>query len=1002
VTDRRLDPRQQEAVEYGDGPLLIVAGPGSGKTRVLVHRVAHMVGKRGIPASSILVTTFTKKAAEEMRERLRGLIGDEADNLWLGTVHSRCLEVLRKGGPEKVGLPRNFTVSGDDESKKIIERISKQVAAEIVARDEGCPVDDVPAISVTASMEQHGLEAMHGRISFAKEWNYGPDQAVAEFNWKRHAREVYLRYNKELRKSGLADFGDLQMLTVEMLQNDPQVRAWMQKRFSYVLVDEYQDTNAVQAQIFRLIAGAHRNITVVGDADQCIPEGQKVSTPSGDKRIESLSVGDEVLAIRGKKAVPAKILKRSESRHDKILEFRTESGRRFRCTPNHVVYASLSRRKDGSYYIYLMWKRGVGWRVGITSSGFLTHHWGQVTRALCEGAERMWFLDRADSIGEARFKEQELSLQYQIPTCTFVARWNEKLPEARRDELFRRFDGGLRLLTDMGMSFDRPIYLAKAQGDGPIAVNVDQAASTGTLVSIFSSRVPKGFLERWNCRVEQREAMHFGRLRALFKSYREALTFARHVQGDLRVPAYISQRLGVGRSPASMRPIDASQLWPGMQVVVQEGGTIRREFVEERKEIRGDFRCYDLEIENLANYFVGGVCVHNSIYAFRGATPQFMLDFVKEWSGAKRIDLGKNYRSTGSIVAASHALIVNNEGRFEYEPSTDNPVGKKPLMVRTPDPEGEADWIVEQVQRLHAANVPYKEMAILYRSHRLSRLPEAAFRAAKLPYEVIGGMPFFERREVKDLLAWLTLIVNPKDRDSFRRAMFAPPRGVGDITLKRLFGELDISGASDPIAFCQVGMLGSIMPKGRKAVREFGQLVDEFKQQASEPGLLSRIVDRSGYLSFLRTQDDGRPRLDNVDELCALFAEFTPPAGMENQRILAFLDWTAAELARTEARKHETDAVPMMTMHASKGSEFDTVFLIGCVNGIVPSSFSDDEDDKVEEERRLFYVAMTRAKNRLYMMAPAQRLMANGDRQPTTPSPFLYEMSEQGATEWKK
>lgn len=654
----QLDPRQREAVEYGDGPLLIVAGPGSGKTRVLVHRVAHMIATRNIPAGKILLTTFTKKAAEEMRERLRGLIGNAADDLWLGTVHSRCLEVLRKGGPQKVGLPVNFTVCGDDVSRKMVEQITKGVAAEVVAREQNVRLDDVQAIDVTDAMNRHGLDAMHGRISFAKEWNLKPAD-MARHSWKRWAQEVYFRYNTELRKNGLADFGDLQMLTVEMLSKDPQVLKWIQDRFSYVLVDEYQDTNAIQAELFRLICHEHRNLTVVGDADQ-------------------------------------------------------------------------------------------------------------------------------------------------------------------------------------------------------------------------------------------------------------------------------------------------------------------------------------------------------SIYAFRGATPTFMLDFAKEWYGAKRIDLDCNYRSTGSIVDVSRAVIVNNAGRFDMEPRTDNPPGAAPVMVRVMDQESEADWLAKQVRLLHDRyGVPFSEMAVLYRTHRQSRLPERAFRLLKLPFEILGGMPFFERREVKDLLAWLALLINPQDRESFRRAMFAPPRGVGDITLKRVFDQADTMSPRNLIELARSGMMPGMMPKQRKALRVFGETAAEFLNAMQSEDLLVRIAEETGYRKFLNTQEDGVARLENVDELCALYSEFDPPAGMEQERPKAFLDWAATELQRTEAREQERGkSVMMMTMHAAKGTEFNTVFVIGCMDGVIPS-FRADDDDQVEEERRLFYVAMTRAKERLYMLAPSLRLTATGERLPTTPSPFLFE-AEEGGAKWAR
>lgn len=1025
-----LDPKQREAVEHGEGPLLIVAGPGSGKTRVLVQRVAHLVRERNVPPDKILVTTFTKKAAEEMRNRLRALIEEDADALWLGTVHSRCLEVLRqKGNGPLVGLQDAFTIADDSDAEKLAERLAKAEAVRRVQNETGLSEDAIPSRDLNIAMMRSGLDAMHSRIAYAKEWNVGPDEVRTKLGWSRYAENVYRQYNRDLHASNRVDFGDMQMLTVQVLRETPNILGWIQRRFQYVLVDEYQDTNAVQAELFKLICSAHRNITVVGDADQCIPAGEVVDTPSGSKKIEDVRAGDTVLALSDGKRIPAVVRHVGTSMHRRVLTFKTDSGETFRCTPNHVVYAAQTRCRTAGYYVYLMWKRGVGWRIGSTSSVLLCSA-AKMTRASLEHAERMWILEHSTTLEEAHYKEIQLSLRYRIPTTTFMRRAGESLGEGRKQALFAEFADGEAVLAAYGISFDRPAYLAKASSSGRIAVNVVQAGSQGSQVNVESA-----------CGVPDDVAQEFGfhkgksktlRLRRWFRSYQEARSYARYVYDRLLAAGmnvYVSERLGIGRQPASTRPIDAVQLQVGMLVVVREGDRYKHAQVVERSEELHPVgvSCYDLEVENIANYFVGGVCVHNSVYAFRGATPQFMLSFAKDWPGTKVVYLDRNYRSSEAIVRAAQAVIGNNEGRFsDFVPTAVQPGGEMPQAVEVADTDVEALAVAGEVERfVRMEKLPFREMAVLYRSHRQSRAVEQVFLRQQIPHIVLGGMPYFARREVQDLLSWLRLLVNRKDDDSFKRAVMAPPRGVGNVTLERLrtLGKSLLDAAADVALDDKLASRLRILPKQRNGLREVAELCASLEWALPEPNLLARLAKETGYLGFLATQDDGPVRGENAAELCSLYAGFDElrkvareGEGTPKDRPIAFLDWAATELRTAREQRNRVSAdgnvVTLMSMHAAKGTEFDAVFVLGCVEGVVPAYYathrSDDGSDLLdddgprdeegenglEEERRLLYVAMTRARKHLRLMVPRERRAKAGQWVPAQPSRFLGEAED--------
>lgn len=994
-----LDERQLEAVKHGDSPLLVLAAPGSGKTRMLTHRVAHLVMNCGIHPRNILVTTFTKKAAQEMEERLERLIEAAAWELNIGTIHSACSRIIRRYGPERVGLKDRFTTYDTDDQRGVVGDTLDALVKERAVRRDYKPGEIIRA------------------ISFAKDCGLGPQAWPPRRPGERPGmRELFAEYDRRLRQANAADFGDLQVLAVRLLEEHPDVLARVRAHYRYVLVDEYQDINPIQAELFRLLCDESRHLTVVGDTDQCIPRGEKVLTPKGQVPIEQLEVGQFVMAVSGKKVRPAKVKKVWKSQHEQVLEFRTSSSRVLRCTPNHVIYASQSA-KVGGYYVYLMWKPGVGYRVGSTSGGLLEGK-SRATRVGIEHAERMWALGHEQTKSAARYAELRLSLRYGIPTVPFMRRQGERLSEKDRLRLFREFDGGEKLLADYGLSFDRPMYMSKATSRGRIAINVGQAAdSRGTIVDIESDHLPTRFLRKWQCSAGKGSTR---RLRRLFRGYKEAVGFARRLLADLPPGlGYVSERLGIGRVPASTRPIEAAQLRVGMSVVVPDGaGSVRHERVVSRKVIEGEFECFDLEVEDVANYFVGGVCVHNSVYAFRSATPKFALQFAQDWEDGKIVRLEKNYRSTQAIVRASNAVIQNNVNRYGMVSRTDNPEGEPVRIMALATPEDEAARAAYLLSRHHGSGVPWSQMAVLYRLHRSSRVYESALIANSIPYHLHGSIRFFDREEIKDLLAWMRICVNPADVESFKRACASVPIRMGKATVSAIADFADRAGIPVLEAAARAGEIETIGAGARSAARGFVALVADLIERIDDDDFVGSIRSRIEYQRTLDKKEDGVLRLENVRELADAYASFraqvVEAGGSGRSAVELFL----SEAALQTNRDKDSDGVWVGSVHAAKGCEFDVVLVVDCEDGFFPHAYTlsnprapeglpEPDDDPMEEERRLWYVAITRPRKALYLLWARSRTMlirpeygkAYMAPMPSSSSPFIDEARIGGAVD---
>ncbi len=381
-----------------------------------------------------------------------------------------------------------------------------------------------------------------------------------------------------------------------------------------------------------------------------------------------------------------------------------------------------------------------------------------------------------------------------------------------------------------------------------------------------------------------------------------------------------------------------------------------------------------------------------SIYAWRGAEIGNILGFEQDYPGAAVIRLEQNYRSTGNILAAAGEVVARNTGRKGKTLWTDNPPGEPLVLQGLPDDLEEARYVAREIGRLREAGRPLREMAVFYRTNAQSRVLEEALVREKIPYVMFGGLRFFARMEVKDILAYLRLLVNPADSVSARRIINVPVRGIGKTTVGRIQQIEERAGGFLPACrlALEEGVLGTA---AARRVAAFVEMMDQFARLADRldyPQLAAEIIERTGYAAGLQQEKtrESADRLRNLEELLR---------GMEEARSQApeLADYLEQVSLVTDIDTYDSslDRVSLMTLHAAKGLEFPVVFMTGMEEGIFPHGRVESEGGDLEEERRLCYVGMTRAMERLYL-THARRRRVFGSYQYNPRSRFLDEIPE--------
>jgi ATP-dependent DNA helicase UvrD/PcrA len=961
-----LNEPQRQAVLHEEGPLLVLAGAGSGKTRVLTHRIANLIRTGKARPGEILAITFTNKAAQEMRERVEMLVGPRTRAMWVMTFHSACARLMRAEA-DKLGYTRTFTIYDESDSLRLVKRVADELDID------------------TKRFAPRGLKR---QISDAK--NIGLDAAgyreqVSSF-FEQTAADVYDLYEKRIHAMNAMDFDDLLLRSVNLFELFPEVRKRYSNQFRYILVDEYQDTNRTQYRFLELLAEEHRNLMVVGDEDQCLIEGTLVTMADGTtKPIEDIVEGDEVASCFGSGEYrPATVSRTYGARAKREgVEIATTGGRRLVSTPEHHHFAGYRLGLTPQLHMtYLMWKQGSGFRLGTSQTytrGQFKPTVGFMQRARQERADAAWVVSTHATQAEARAAETELSLRYQIPTIPFVARpGSDGVVGSQKliDRIFSAISdqGGYELLADERLSWQFPHHMPQG---------TDKRARRNVVLTLFADR--RGSTPMHAISIGGRDAAVADTLRTVGLNVRPA----RRGSLSWRYESAFKDLGELTEAGNSLPVMPASAVRPGMAMFTDDGGY---DVVEQVRGIDLDRPVYDIDVEPTHNFIANGIVTHNSVYAFRGADIRNILDFQKDFPDAQVIRLEQNYRSTQPVLSVANAIISNNRQRLGKNLWTDIDKGDLPVVRELEDEHAEARYVAGEVERLVDEGMSRDEIAVFYRTNAQSRVLEDTLVRYGVSYQVIGGTKFYDRAEIKDALAYLTFLTNPSDAVAFGRIVNSPKRGIGDTTQARILNHANTVGE----VVWEIALRPDIVPglgtAAIKAVSRFMSIMERLQERVDSAGvaeLLNEALQEAGYLDALRAERtiEAEGRIENLEELVSVAREYEATA--EEPTVEEFLQQVSL-FSEQDNLKSDEGIVTLMTIHNAKGLEYPVVFLIGMEDGVFPHMRSIEAGD-VEEERRLAYVGITRAKQKLYLTYARQRSLYGGSEW-NLPSRFLDEI----------
>lgn len=378
-----------------------------------------------------------------------------------------------------------------------------------------------------------------------------------------------------------------------------------------------------------------------------------------------------------------------------------------------------------------------------------------------------------------------------------------------------------------------------------------------------------------------------------------------------------------------------------------------------------------------------------SIYSFRGADISNILNFEKDFPGTNIIKLEQNYRCTGNILKAANSVIKHNNAKFDKKLWTENDDGALPSVYCGEDEYGEASYVVSQIHRLKREEyLKYSDFAILYRMNSQSRAIEDVLRREDIPYKIIGGLKFYERKEIKDTIAYLRLVSNQSDNLSFARIINEPKRGIGKTSMDNI---TEIAVENSISMYDVVKNADTYLPKIYNSTRDFVNCIEKFKNaEIPIAEIITGVLKESGYMEALKIEntDEAKTRIENIEEFITVANEFEKESA--DKSLVEFLNSISLS-SDTDNLEESDDMVTLMTLHSAKGLEYPVIFLVGMEEGIFPGYQSMNDDSELEEERRLFYVGITRAKQFLFMTFAKKRTIF-GSTSYNKPSRFLKEI----------
>lgn len=952
---QNLNKEQIEAVDYSRGPILIVAGAGSGKTRVLTSRLMAIL-RAGAAPESIVAITFTNKAAEEMRKRISNQ-QPTTDNLqhvnknmvvgrrlsvvgpFIGTFHAFGARILKKEA-RLAGRSANFSIYDEDDAMRVIKNIVKN--ANLSEKEK-------------RNLSPAGLRREFSRIKNELTDIEEEDEKIQFF---------YKEYELALAQNNAFDFDDLIEKPARLFWKNKNILEKYQNQLRHILVDEFQDTNIAQYVFVKLLAQKHKNLSVVGDDQQCVLPTTKITTTKGVKMIKDLTFKDEIVAASGNGGICAinisKIKKMQYS--GPLIKITTVNDKVLKLTPNHLIFIR-PQLLNNIYFVYLMYRKDMGFRIGITRGARYPHNRkpqiGIITRNNQEKADKVWILKICLSREDATYYEFYYAFLYGIPTVVFdTNNRSMKLTQGHINKLYASINTKERvkkLMEDELIYFSYPHWapqgtirhaskrlrirltlfddkrksLIHPWGMSRISVNTKDLNLKREIEKIgFKTR--KGKIFDWRLEIAK---MDYGVLEKIGDRLQK-------IDSEIEIvrSACLTKNKRLFFQPAA-------HARPTMLIAVKNGNEIKEEEIKKVEIEMYDGYVYDLDIENVHNYVANNFVVHNSIYGFRGSDYRNFLNFENDWPNTKIVFLEQNYRSTRNIIKAASELIKKNKFQKHKNLWTENSEGELVKVIECQNEDDEGERIATKIQKSKFKNQNCN-IAVLYRTNAQSRAIESALIEEGIPYRIFGGIKFYERKEIKDILAGLRWAANPND----------------SVSLERLEKNL-------------------LKPQFRAVYEGLSGLAEKLKPTA----LIDFFLETTNYFSQLKKEYlNFEERVENIQELVRFASDFDNLSDFL-ERVSLFQSADAVKNSKNGNEQQLTlgdsrFSVNLMTIHLAKGLEFDAVFIAGCNDGLMPHQMSYYREEEIEEERRLMYVAMTRAKKELFISFY------------NMPSRFLYEL----------
>jgi DNA helicase-2/ATP-dependent DNA helicase PcrA len=976
-----LDDDQKKVVLHDPsaGDALVIAGAGSGKTHALQNRVAFLLETTDIHPRRIIAASFTKKASNEIKDRVAAA-HPRGKEIVARTTHSLAYMLLRKQGLARNGVGDSRTLNG------IIKR----------------------GFGMVKWRHEEGASFVRGAFAALR------TSALTRDKWERALLEMYpdmgdelvqlvAHYESEKLKRGIIDFADMPYLLWEAFR-DPRHENFLgavQRQFVHILNDETQDCNRLQFDLLRMMSEEHRGLMLIGDTRQCLPPDEPILMADGSqRRIDSVKEGDEVMVATGRGGIGSSSVKRvfSRSKRTKLYTFTLSNDSKVTVTGEHRLFAHMPRGPfKGRCYVYMM-KSEMGYRLGTTND--------PVQRWKAESPlEAMWLVKECDSEAEARFWESVLSLRHRIPTCVFKSRemgfqtkqWLRKFWDmwGERSRL-----GAVSLSCSFDLDLNEPPMVSSSNNTGPraprVAITIELMGAKGSVHklrvntndqecvrAIASLGFPMVSAKKGGHRF-RRQSTSLSDLRADASAIKDALTRVGAV-------AFIVERSRIAHVPnkathnlPSTVVTPAKNIQAGMMLPVESGGSaLLLEVVGiEAEDYEGVV--YDLEIDRVNNFIAGEAraVVHNSLYGFRGALPERLMEFAEERQ-MERYFLKNNYRSHREIVEVGNDLISHGLAERDLPRSNSVKPDGATITCRSYYSQAhEAQDIARQCKELIESGVEAHEIAVLYRVNAQSQYLQLAFGQEDVPFHVIGGHSFFDKREVKDALAFLELANDPTDTDALRRIYNVPTRYLG----KKFVDAFDDEHTRGDSVMDSLSRVADSTYRNRRNIESLMDAIEDLRGMAlagRRPeqmldyvyGLTSKLPGNATFRE-LYISDDGADdsRAENLDALREM------ASGSDS--LSAFLETATEQSDADEDEDEWRGKVQFLTVHRSKGLEFDTVYVVGFCEGCFPHGLGD-----LEEERRVAYVAITRARRDLHLCVPATRF-----EKPTQPSMFLAEL----------